>query len=186
MSEVRELNHDHDHEHDHERMVVADHTKRDLPSIAHDLSVEDARDRMFQLGVDRLIVVEEGYPIGIIGRRELDLVESVGHEADTLDEAMRNPFVCDANAEVQPVATHMRKRGYSCALVVANGEPIGVFDAREVASEIASSPAAPVPAAPAPHEALPAVPPSARTRVRDLLERRHVSPGAGVGLWTRR
>lgn len=102
-------------------------------TIAADLALAQARDRMFQLDARHLPVVENGELVGILSDRDLHLAESLGHDLDTtpVRRAMTpQPFSCGPEAHLHAVAAEMAAHKYGSAIVVDRDHPghvLGLF-----------------------------------------------------------
>ena len=75
--------------------------------IESDLTLDQARARMFSLDARHLPVVERGALVGILSQRDIALIEAVGDEHGelTVAQAMHaNPCVCGPDAHLTAVA----------------------------------------------------------------------------------
>lgn len=101
--------------------------------IAADLTLSEARDRMFQLNARHLPVVQNDALVGILSQRDIALVESVGGDRDvlTVEQAMSpQPFSCGPDAHLHAVAAEMAEHKYGAAVVVEAEHPskvVGLF-----------------------------------------------------------
>lgn len=115
-------------------------------TVDDDLSLSDAKGRMFALGVHHLPVVRSGKLVGILSHRDIAVAEALA----TVDSA-KSPvasvmtevvFTCGPNAHVEAVAREMAAHYYGSAIVVDPEHPIrivGVFtttDALRALAEI--------------------------------------------------
>ena len=115
-------------------------------TIEESLSLSDAKDRMFRLGVRHLPVLRDGKLIGILSQRDVAVAESLSREdLDSIEvgEVMTEiPFTCGPNAHVEAVAREMAQHLYGSAIVVDPAHPtqvVGVFtttDALRALAEI--------------------------------------------------
>jgi acetoin utilization protein AcuB len=102
-------------------------------TIAADLTLAQARERMFQLQARHLPVVENEALVGILSDRDIALVEAVfGDLARTpVRQAMTpQPFTCGPAAHLHAVAAEMAANKYGSAIVVDRDHPgrvLGVF-----------------------------------------------------------
>lgn len=105
-------------------------------TIAPDLSLADARQRMFQHEIRHLPVVVEGRLEGVITQRDIAIVESAT-EGDvdeiTVSAAMNtNIFTCGPEARIDAIAAVMAEERYGCVVVVGRNQPTqvqGIFTA---------------------------------------------------------
>lgn len=115
-------------------------------SIDEDLSLDDAKDRMFALDIRHLPVLHEGQLIGIVSQRDIAVAEAILN-ADSAKIPVRQimtavPFSCGPDAHVEAVAREMEVHRYGCAIVVDPDHPtkvVGIFtttDALRALAEI--------------------------------------------------
>ncbi|PRQ02885.1 inosine 5'-monophosphate dehydrogenase [Enhygromyxa salina] len=115
-------------------------------TIDEDLSLGDAKDRMYALDVRHLPVLREGRLIGILSQRDVAVAESLAQvelaEISVRQVMTQVPFTCGPNAHVEAVAREMAEHRYGSAIVVEPGHPtrvLGVFtttDALRALAEI--------------------------------------------------
>jgi acetoin utilization protein AcuB len=102
-------------------------------TIGADLTLAQARDRMFNLGARHLPVVEDGHLVGILSDRDVHLAESFHGDLGKLQvrQAMTSqPFTCGAHAHLHAVAAEMAAHKYGSAVIVDRDHPdrvVGVF-----------------------------------------------------------
>lgn len=102
-------------------------------TIAPDLTLAQARERMFHLGARHLPVVEGGELVGILSDRDVALVEGVGNDLTRLSvrQAMTlQPFTCGPEAHLHAVAAEMAAHKYGSAVIVDREHPghvLGLF-----------------------------------------------------------
>lgn len=102
-------------------------------TIAPDLTLAQARERMFHLSARHLPVVESGELVGILSDRDIALVEGVGNDLTRLAvrQAMTlQPFTCGPEAHLHAVAAEMAAHKYGSAVVVDREHPghvLGLF-----------------------------------------------------------
>jgi acetoin utilization protein AcuB len=116
--------------------------------IEADLTLEQARERMFQLSSRHLPVTQNGELIGIVSERDIDLLEaamqySTRREATiTVAQAMTpQPFTCGPEAHLHAVAAEMAAHKYGTAVVVDPNHPgrvVGVFTSIDALRALAS------------------------------------------------
>lgn len=102
-------------------------------TIAADLTLAQARERMYGLGVRHLPVLEGSELVGVLSERDITLVESL--EGDLAKIPVRRamtacPFTCGPEAHVHAVAAEMAAHKYGSAIVVDRDHPghvVGVF-----------------------------------------------------------
>lgn len=103
-------------------------------SIDEDLSLADAKDRMFALDVHHLPVLHQGQLVGIISHRDVAVAETMT-TLDAADVTVAQimtpvPFTCGPNAHVEAVAREMAAHRYGSAVVVDPDHPakvVGIF-----------------------------------------------------------
>lgn len=118
-------------------------------TVDEGLSLSDAKDRMFALGVHHLPVLHEGNLVGILSQRDIAVAESLATISSTritVRQVMTAvPFTCGPNAHVEAVAREMAAHHYGSAIVVDVSHPtqvVGVFtttDALRALAEIIDS-----------------------------------------------
>lgn len=114
-------------------------------TIAADLTLAQARGRMFQINARHLPVVQDGELVGILSDRDIALVEAIEGDLERLlvRQAMSPvPFTCGPGAHLHAVAAEMAAHKYGSAIVVDREHPghvVGVFtttDALRALAEI--------------------------------------------------
>ena len=115
-------------------------------TIAADLTLAQARERMFRIHARHLPVVENGQLVGILSDRDIALVEAIDGDLDKLlvRRAMTpQPFTCGPEARLYAVAAEMAAHKYGTAIVVDREHPghvVGLFtttDALRALSQLA-------------------------------------------------
>lgn len=102
-------------------------------TIAADLTLAQARERMFQLQARHLPVLDGDVLVGILSDRDIALVEAVFGDLERLAvrQAMTpRPFTCGPAAHLHAVAAEMAANKYGSAIVVDRDQPghvIGLF-----------------------------------------------------------
>ena len=102
-------------------------------TIAADLTLAQARERMFQLNARHLPVLEGDGLIGILSDRDIALVDAVFGDLErlTVRQAMTpQPFTCGPSAHMHAVAAEMAAHKYGSAIVVDPAHPgrvLGLF-----------------------------------------------------------
>ena len=102
-------------------------------TVGADLTLAQARDRMFQLNARHLPVLEGGELVGILSYRDIALVDAVFGDLGRLQvrQAMTaQPFTCGPEAHVHAVAAEMAAHKYGTAIVVDRDHPgqvVGLF-----------------------------------------------------------
>ena len=116
----------------------------DIPLIQHfmtfapetiqaDLTLAQARERMFGLTARHLPVVENGELVGILSDRDISLAEALSGDLERLlvRQAMTaRPFTCGPGAHLHAVASEMAEHKYGTAVVVDRDHPghiVGLF-----------------------------------------------------------
>ncbi|MCA9693765.1 MAG: CBS domain-containing protein [Myxococcales bacterium] len=110
---------------------IADYMTARPMSVAPDLSVADAQDRMYANNIRHLVVAEDKRVIGVISTRDLYLLSAIA-ELDTkkipVSAAMtRDPFTCGPETPVLDVVTRMEEHRWGCVVVVEGGLAAGIF-----------------------------------------------------------
>lgn len=110
-------------------------------TIPHDLTVADARQRMFDADVRHLPVMSGGHLVGLVSERDLTMVESIpGVKANKLsvDNAMvGKPYTVAPTDSLATVADHMAAHKIGSALVTDEGQVVGIFTTVDAMRELA-------------------------------------------------
>lgn len=102
-------------------------------TIAADLTLAQARERMFHSDVRHLPVVDNGELVGIVSQRDIALAEAIAGDLERVPvrQVMTvPPFTCGPSARLHAVAEEMAANKYGSAIVVEPDHPyrvIGVF-----------------------------------------------------------
>ncbi len=104
--------------------------------IAPDLSLADARERMFRHDIRHLPVVKDGHLVGVVTQRDIAVVEATSPEraaemcvGDAMNEDV---FTCGPEARIDVIAGVMASERYGCVVVVGREKPTkceGIFTA---------------------------------------------------------
>lgn len=115
-------------------------------TIDEELTVQDAKERMFRLNVRHLPVLHEGKLIGVLSQRDVAIAEATSSAAaakiSVASVMTQVPFSCGPDAHVEAVAREMAEHHYGSAIVVDPDHPtkvVGVFttvDALRALAEI--------------------------------------------------
>jgi acetoin utilization protein AcuB len=113
-------------------------------TIEAELTLAQARERMFGLSARHLPVVQGGELVGILSDRDIALVEAL--EADltkvSVGRAMTaSPFTCGPEAHLHAVADEMAHHKYGCAVIVDRDHPghvVGVFTTTDALRALAA------------------------------------------------
>jgi acetoin utilization protein AcuB len=116
-------------------LIPVRHYMTPMPeTIDEHASLDEAKQRMYVLGVHHLPVVHEGKLTGILSQRDALLAESLGVAASGQLPVSRVMtavvFTCGPNAHVEAVAREMAIHHYGSAIVVEPDHPsqiVGVF-----------------------------------------------------------
>jgi len=120
-------------------------------TILGELTLAQARDRMFQLNARHLPVVDNGELVGILSDRDIAVVDAVFGDLTRLlvRQAMTaQPFTCGPEAHLHAVAAEMAAHKYGTAIVVDRDHPghvVGLFtttDALRALAQLAGDGAA--------------------------------------------
>jgi acetoin utilization protein AcuB len=117
-------------------------------SIGVDQPLAVAHEMMRSHGIRHLPVLRAGELVGIVSQRDLYLVETlrdVDPKEATVEEAMtQSVYAVAPNESLARVARTMADKKYGCAVVIEDGDVIGIFTAvdslRALANFLASRP----------------------------------------------
>ncbi len=100
-------------------------------TIGSDQTIATASDLMRKLHIRHLPVLRGGKLVGILTDRDVNLIlgfKDVDPMKLTVDEAFTpEPYFTEPNARLDEVVTMMAEKKYGCALVVDNGNLVGIF-----------------------------------------------------------
>lgn len=123
----------------HASITVADHMTAAPHCIGMDQPLDRAAERMIELGVRHLPVLEGGQLVGLLSERDIALLRSVAPRQLVelkVEEAMSGvPYCVEPATPLCDVARHMALRKLGSAVVAEHGRVVGVFtttDALEV------------------------------------------------------
>jgi len=112
-------------------------------TIGVEQSLREAHQVMRSFSIRHLPVLEHGKLVGIVTERDLQLLESfrdVDQRTTSVREAMTiEPFVCHPDDAIELVARTMAQRKLGSALVVCDGQIIGVFTSSDVVRALADA-----------------------------------------------
>lgn len=123
--------------------VIRQYMTASPETIAADLTLAQARDRMFQLQARHLPVVENRELVGILSDRDLRLAESLNHDLDAtpVRQVMTQmTFTCGPEAHLHAVAAEMAEHRYGSAVVVDPEHPghvLGLFTTTDALTALA-------------------------------------------------
>lgn len=100
-------------------------------TIGYDQTLAQAEEFMRKLHLRHLPVLKGGKLIGILSDRDIKLVmgfKDVDPQTTTVEEACSpEPYVTNASAPLDEVASFMAQKKYGSALVMDNGKLVGIF-----------------------------------------------------------
>ena len=121
-------------------------------TIDRDDTLETAHRLMRRWAIRHLPVVDGDQLVGIVSDRDLSIVEtlsSVDPQTENIEEAMTSaPYTVHPDAPVAEVAQEMARTRYGSAVVVENGQILGIFttiDALNCLAELLGAPKQPAP-----------------------------------------
>ena len=105
-------------------------------------SIGEAHRLMKEEKLRHLPVLEHGKLVGLVSERDLLRLEAtvdVDQKRDPVSAAMSSPaFWVLADTPLPAVASEMRKRAIGCAVVVSEGQVIGIFTTSDALDALAS------------------------------------------------
>ena len=123
-------------------ITVADHMTAAPHCIGMDQPLERAAERMTQLGVRHLPVLEGGQLVGMLSERDISLLRTAAPEHVVklrVEEAMSGvPYCVEPATPLGDVARHMAVRKLGSAVVVEHGRVIGVFTTTDALQVLAA------------------------------------------------
>jgi predicted transcriptional regulator len=100
-------------------------------SVAADLALADALDRMEANNIRHLLVTRDGHLVGVISNRDIALAESLpGIKAKKLkvaDAMSEHVYMCNTDTPLEEVATEMEDHRYGCVAVLQDDLVVGIF-----------------------------------------------------------
>ncbi len=112
-------------------LKIAEVMTRQPCTVAPDLSLADAQERMYVNNIRHLVVTESGFVRGVISTRDISFVSTlttVEPAKIQVSAAMTSqPYTCTPETTVLEVARQMEQHRYGCAVIVENGAPVGMF-----------------------------------------------------------
>lgn len=103
-----------------------------LPAtVAPDLSLSDAQERMYANNIRHLVVAEDARVVGVISNRDIAVAEALDSvdpaKTDVSSAMVKSPYTVEPNTPLVEVAHEMEAHKYGCAIVVEAGEAVGLF-----------------------------------------------------------
>lgn len=100
-------------------------------TIAPNLTLDDARERMYVNNIRHLVVVDGTRVVGVLSTRDLYLISSlsvVDSSIVPVGAAMASePYTCSPQTPLMEVAAQMQEHRFGCVVVVDHEAPIGIF-----------------------------------------------------------
>jgi len=110
--------------------------------IGLDQTLDLAAERMAELGVRHLPVLEGGQLVGMLSERDIALIRSVVPDQlgrMTVEEGMSGvPYCVEPSTPLRDVARHMALRKLGSAVVAEHGRVLGVFTTTDALQVLAS------------------------------------------------
>ena len=127
------------------RLCISDFMTASPHSVGADQTLETAHLLMRKHRIRHLPVLRAGELVGVVSQRDLLFVETL-RDVDptqvTVEEAMtQGAFAVGPGASLASVATKMSAHRYGCAVVIEDGDVIGIFtatDSLRAVAELAS------------------------------------------------
>lgn len=109
-------------------------------TIPDDLTLADARQRMFDHEIRHLPVMKGDHLVGIVSERDIAMVSSIpGVSADRvlINQAMTDgPYTCAPGDSLEAVATTMLERKIGAAIVMEDAKVVGMFTTIDALREL--------------------------------------------------
>ncbi len=101
-------------------------------TIEVDLSLDDARDRMYANNIRHLLVTKASRMVGLLSSRDVSVSRTIlGNRKDKkvrIEDAMsQEVYTCSVDTSLEEVATQMEEFRYGCAVVLDKDFVVGVF-----------------------------------------------------------
>jgi len=116
-------------------------------TIEEDLTLQDAKERMFALGVRHLPCLHDGKLIGVLSQRDIAVAEALflgdddGKRVTVRSVMTQVPFTCGPDAHLDAVAREMAAKHIGSAVVVDPAHPtkvVGVFTTVDALTALAA------------------------------------------------
>lgn len=111
--------------------LVRDYMTLQPATVESKKSIQAARDMMSRFGIRHLPVTTEGFVSGILSEREVNLaagIESIDpSQLLVADVCNERPYIVDPETPIREVARVMAERHYGSAVVMKNGDLVGIF-----------------------------------------------------------
>jgi acetoin utilization protein AcuB len=122
------------------RKTIAECMTPDPVTIPADLSLADAAERMFECGIRHLPVIERGQVIGLVSERDLALVNAIPgidkHRVAVTEAMIANPYIVAPETSLEQVVAVMHERKLGTAVVMRDGEILGIFSVVDALAEL--------------------------------------------------
>lgn len=109
---------------------VKDYMTRQPYSIDDQTSIAEADRTMRKYNIRHLPVVVNGKVVGIVSDRDVKSVGSIKASPETLQVKFilhEQPYIVDPNATLDDVAKEMSQHHYGSAIIVEDGQLVGIF-----------------------------------------------------------
>lgn len=111
--------------------TIGDVMTRGPVTIPADLTLADAAERMHDYGIRHLPVIDQGHVVGLISERDIAVITGipgVDRNKVAVTEAMSShPYIVAPDSPVEDVVRTMHERKLGSAVVMQNGELVGIF-----------------------------------------------------------
>jgi PAS domain S-box-containing protein len=122
---------------DFRKMKVEQIMSSPVRSISHRSSVIDVSRVMEDENIRRLVVLEEGRPVGIITQTDMVRVLASYTVSKEVSEALtRDPAVIASSASAREAAELMASRDISCLVVMDEDDIVGMFTERDLLKRV--------------------------------------------------
>jgi CBS domain-containing protein len=100
-------------------------------TVAADLALEDARDRMEANNIRHLLVTRLGRLVGVISNRDITFAQTLPgintKKLEVGDAMTEHVYMCTADTPLEEVANEMEDHRYGCAVVLDDEFVVGIF-----------------------------------------------------------